>query len=443
MSADGTVFAVGATYNKGDSFGSGHVRVYETKSSNRSSYEQLGSDINAKLSDNQFGYALVMSANGTTIAISASRNNTGVVRIYQKDTFGPTYQQIGSDLNGTIPGDLFGNSLAMSADGTIIAIGAILTNDNGDGRNYVRVYQKNSIHSMYQSIGSDIYGKFENNDRFSASLAMSADGTILAVGATEYGYVRIYQMNSFNQTYQQIGRELNGERFTDQFGHSLAMSANGTTLAVGAIFTMNNGTLSGQVRVYQRDEFNATYRQVGSDIEGTKDGDFLGWSMAMSADGTRIAVSELQQYTGGVPPGRVRVYQQNSSLSSSDPQFYQPIGGYINGVVSRDSFGYALAMSNDGTIVAVGARGSDFDRGQVRVFTYSSPPPPLTTASPLMAPLPSNQPSPPSRSPTTTTTSSPATMEPTQKPCGILGWSIFCPFTFRGILGRWLRRLFE
>ena len=96
-------------------------------------------------------------------------------------------------------------------------------------------------------------------------------------------------------------------------------------------------------------------------------------------------------------------------------------------------------MSDDGTIVAVGAIGSDFDRGQVRVFTYAQPP----TASPLMAPLPSTQTSPPSRSPTTTTTSSPATMEPTQKPCGILGWSIFCPFTFRGILGRWLRRLFE
>lgn len=27
-------------------------------------------------------------------------------------------------------------------------------------------------------------------------------------------------------------------------------------------------------------------------------------------------------------------------------------------------------------------------------------------------------------------------------PCGLFGWSIFCPFTFRGIIGRLIRRLF-
>lgn len=47
----------------------------------------------------------------------------------------------------------------------------------------------------------------------------------------------------------------------------------------------------------------------------------------------------------------------------------------------------------------------------------------------------------PTKAPTNTPTVSPTTaptLAPTRANCGLFGWSIFCPFTFCGIIGRWL-----
>ena len=139
-----------------------------------------------------------------------------------KDSLG--YNQFGSDIKDTTP--FFEYPLAISADGTIVAIGG--RPELGD-RRIVRVFQKDLSIQSYQQIGSEI--KLISSP---SSMAMSADGVTLAIGESEINNVRIYQKDTFNQTYRQIG-SLSGESISDSFGYSLAMSADATIIAVGAI----------------------------------------------------------------------------------------------------------------------------------------------------------------------------------------------------------------
>ena len=65
------------------------------------------------------------------------------------------------------------------------------------------------------------------------------------------GHVRIYRYDGSN--WQQLGADIDGEAAGDESGGSVSLSADGNTLAIGAIFNNGNGTESGHVRIYQYD----------------------------------------------------------------------------------------------------------------------------------------------------------------------------------------------
>jgi hypothetical protein len=88
--------------------------------------------------------------------------------------------QIGNDIDGENPGDLSGHSVAISANGNIVAIGAIENNDGGSRSGHVRVYE--NLDGTWTQIGDDIAGEAAD-DRSGWSLALSADGSIVAIGS--------------------------------------------------------------------------------------------------------------------------------------------------------------------------------------------------------------------------------------------------------------------
>ena len=77
--------------------------------------------------------------------------------------------------------------------------------------------------------------------------------TILTIGLTTYGQV-------------QIGNDIDGENPGDLSGHSVAISANGDIVAIGAIENSDGGSRSGHVRVYEN--VDGTWTQIGEDIDG-------------------------------------------------------------------------------------------------------------------------------------------------------------------------------
>jgi LPXTG-motif cell wall-anchored protein len=246
------------------------------------------------------------------------------VRVYTLNN--GTWTQTGTDIDGEATGDKSGSSVAMSADGTRIAIGAPFNNGSGtsgstDDTGHVRVYTLNN--GTWTQTGTDIDGE-ATGDNSGSSVAMSGDGTRIAIGAplnNGKGHARVYTLN--NGTWTQTGTDIDGEATGDASGYSVAMSGDGSRIAIGAPF--NNG--KGHARVYTLN--NGTWTQTGTDIDGEAAGDASGYSVAMSTNGSRIAIGALWNDNDSADIGHVRVYAvlatpaapTISSVSAADGSF--------------------------------------------------------------------------------------------------------------------------
>ena len=153
--------------------------------------------------------------------------------------------------------------------------------------------------------------------------------------------------------------------------HSIALSADGKTLAVGA----SSG--EGKVRIFG----------IPTDA-GTDPTDLASFDYAGTGNGQAIAVSDNGQIIAMAAPshkdgdnneiGAVRVYKQDSSATSGWAQLgTNPILGSINDRIAFNEFGRpgALTMARNGNdlYLAITGRGSegDSDGGNVRIFKFS------------------------------------------------------------------------
>ena len=131
-----------------------------------------------------------------------------------------------------------------------LAIGAQYNDENGNNSGHVRVYNyKLPLDSSgtWEKNGEDIDGE-ATGDNSGDSVSLSSDGTIVAIGAygnngngTESGHVRVYQYNSGTTTWVQLGPDIDGENLVDFSGISVSLNSNGTVAAIGA--THNNGKI--------------------------------------------------------------------------------------------------------------------------------------------------------------------------------------------------------
>jgi hypothetical protein len=242
--------------------------------------------------------------------------------------------QIGLDIDGEAAGDESGLSMAMSADGSRVAIGALLNDGTGLNAGHVRVYTLTN--NGWTQTGGDIDGEAAG-DWSGYPVAMSADGSRVAIGAiyndnvngSDSGHVRVYTLT--NNVWTQTGGDINGEAAGDWSGRSVAMSADGSRVAIGANSNDNvNGSDSGHVRVYTLT--GNTWTQTGGDIDGEAASDFSGWSVAMSADGSRVAIGAIYNDGTGSNAGHVRVYTLTNNA-------WTQTGGDINGEAAGDLFG--------------------------------------------------------------------------------------------------------
>jgi hypothetical protein len=364
LSADGSVLAVGARWNDGNGDDSGHVRVYAW---NGSEWVQRGADIDGEAAEDWSGSSASLSADGSVLAVGAPWNDgngsrAGHVRVYAWN--GSEWVQRGGDIDGEAAVDQSGKFVSLSADGSVLAVGAYLNNGNGDNSGHVRVYTWNG--SEWVQRGGDIDGEAaEDNSGYSVSL--SADGSVLAVGAPwndgngdDSGHVRVYAWNG--SAWVQRGADIDGEAAEDNSGYSVSLSADGSVLAVGAYWNDGNGYDSGHVRVYTWN--GSQWVQRGADIDGEAVGDWSGWSVSLSADGSVLAVGAPGNYGNGDYSGHVRVYTWNGS------EWVQR-GGDIDSEAAEDWSGASVSLSADGSVLAVGAArngGNGYGSGHVRVY---------------------------------------------------------------------------
>jgi len=363
LSSDGTIIAIGAVLNAGNGSNAGHVKVYQYDGSY---WNQLGSDIDGEAASDKSGYSVSLSGDGTIVAIGAIYNdgngsNAGHVRVYQYAS--SAWSQLGNDIDGEAAGDESGVALSLSSDGDRLAIGARWNDGNGSSSGHVRVYQ---YASAWSQLGSDIDGETSSNWS-GCSVSLSGDGTTVAIGSThndnntysDAGHVRVYQYAS---DWIQLGSDIDGLSNWESAGFSVALSDDGTIVAVGATNSDGGGVNSGGVRVYQY--ASSTWSQLGNDIDGEAATDSEGYSVSLSSDGSIVAIGAINNDGNGSNSGQVRVYQYSSGTWSQ-------LGSDIDGEAAGDNSGFSVSLSSDGTNVSIGTPyndGNGSNSGHVRVY---------------------------------------------------------------------------
>jgi hypothetical protein len=213
LSSDGNTLAIGAPYNAGGGSYGGHVRVYK------------------------------YDANKTTAQMNQSLAN-----------FGPVgWNRLGADIDGEANSNYFGESVSLSDDGSIVAFGAPY-----NGKGHVRVYEFNPSGNIWEQRGADIDGETDY-DYSGQSVSLSSDGSIVAIGApyndegglVDRGHVRVYAWNVATSTWVQRGTDIDGEADENYSGYSVSLSADGSFVAIGAPYNAEGGSYAGHVRVFK------------------------------------------------------------------------------------------------------------------------------------------------------------------------------------------------
>jgi len=379
LNADGQYLAVGAiSYNTG-SFVGGHVRIFKNIDG---AWNQVGADIDSQSESEQFGFAVAMSADGSRVIGGGSRA-AGVARVYHYGS--GLWSQVGSDLTGSGATNYFGGAVAMSADGLIIAVAARY-HDSNAGR--VQVFEE--IGANWVQKGNNLDGAAASD--FGRAVALSADGLKVAVGATAsnafFGSVQVYAF--INEGWMQMGGDLVGQTEWETFGRSVSLSASGLHLACGAAaFDTDANNNAGGVKVY---EFAGdSWTQLGTTIMGEGANDNLGTSVSISDDGSSVACGAPYN---AVNVGHGRVYQYTDGA-------WVKTGQDFDGEAAGDNAGVSVALSGDGSYVAIGAPANDGNgnsAGHARVFKRPEPAP--TTPAPTPT-TPAPTPTTPAPTPTT------------------------------------------
>jgi hypothetical protein len=364
LSSDGSTVAIGAYGNDGNGGEAGHVRVYKNISG---TWTQQGSDIDGEAAGDLSGWSVSLSSDGSTVAIGAYGNNgngtvAGHVRVYKN--ISGTWTQQGSDIDGEAVGDYSGHSVSLSSDGSTVAIAAPYNDGNGGEAGHVRVYK--NISGTWTQVGSDIDGEAAN-DNFGWSVSLSSDGSTVAIGARKNtgnglrsGHVRVFK--NISGTWTQQGSDIDGEAGGDFSGNSVSLSSDGSTVAIGARSNDGTGSYAGHVRIYKI--ISGTWTQVGADIDGEAGGDQSGRSVSLSSDGSTVAIGAYLNDGNGTEAGHVRVYKNISGTWTQQ-------GSDIDGEAGGDLSGVSVSLSSDGSTVAIGAGrndGNGTEAGHVRVY---------------------------------------------------------------------------
>ena len=176
MSSDGNTAIVGA-YN--DDGGRGSAYIYTRSGSSWTQQTKLtASDGSAS---DKFGYSVSMSSDGTTAIVGAYYDDSrGSAYIYTRS--GSTWtQQTKLTASDGSRDDQFGWSVSMSSDGTTAIVGAYYDDDKGSDAGSAYIYTRSGSTWSQQTklIASDGSG----GDLFGYSVSMSSDGNTAIVGA--------------------------------------------------------------------------------------------------------------------------------------------------------------------------------------------------------------------------------------------------------------------
>jgi len=323
----------------------------------------------------QLGVSAAISRNGLKMIVggrneSDAQGNTyrGSAVIYNLDATTAATTGSPSYVYGEASGDGFGDTVAIDADGSRIAVAAPFHDTGGTNSGRVRIYEWNG--SSYVTMGSPIDGGMAGNtgdnwgSRHGRGVAMSDDGSRVVIGSPVHAGARVYQWSG--SQWQQMGQHLNSPQPNCMFGNNVSMNAAGTRVAIGApnYDNISVGSYDGGA-IFVYDWNGSSWTQLGQMLHSSTVGNHNMGASALSSDGSRIVCGHNPQNPAGYGQ-TVRVFDYNTSTSTWD-QVTTSTGPWGN------NWGMDVAISSDGSRFAVsGNRQGYSNQGKMYTYTFKA-----------------------------------------------------------------------
>ena len=264
LSGDGTTVAMGAPFFDADGLSdAGQVRVFKRDA--HDNWVQLGSDFEGQSAHERLGMGVNLSEDGNTLAMTALhlgpayKNEHGFTRWDSKGVLTKVYKNVNGDWvligdfisgEGTVRRDERGAYVRLTGDGNAMVMTSFVDHS-------VQVYERDA-EDNWTLKGNELKGGF------GYGIALSDDANTLVAGEPgkdfngfpSHGGVNIYKYRPDNNTWQVVAG-FNGEHRSHELGNmnSLNLSSDGSVLAMGASdygfdSSTGHGLLWGRARMF-------------------------------------------------------------------------------------------------------------------------------------------------------------------------------------------------
>jgi hypothetical protein len=291
--------------------------------------------------------------------------------------------------------DQYGGAVALSGDGNTLAVGAVDEDGAGKGVNSVvkggkeTITNSGAVYVYTRSAAGwkqQAYLKASNAGegyQFGNALSLSNDGDLLAVGSIGEAssatgingnqndssmpgagavYVFARKGGVWSQRAYMKSSNAGGPVVGYQFGYSVSLSSDGSTLAVGQTSDPSNATGingdqknasapdSGAVFVFTRDGDHWSQQAYVKPWNTTQRGVLFGYGVGLSGDGNTMGVGTYDEDRGR---GAVYVFTRKGGT------WAQQMRLTASNAEPGDSLGCSLAISDDGNTIIAGAFDED------------------------------------------------------------------------------------
>ena len=383
----------------------------------------------------EFGTAVATNFYGDVIAVSSighdhideddnvRYNNVGLIQMYRWDDIVQEWAQIGGDIigdhkiynnndnseGGNIDVDVgtfndghLGQSLALSADGNIMAAGGSrflkgeFENPNKYA-GYVRIYQLRSAddgEEKWEQLGNDIHGDLlANDEECGFDVELDDSGYLVVIGCPRYdnhvGRVMTLQYSFEVDDWVTLGWNSNdilvGSASEDYFGGTVDITGDGQYIITGSA--------AGYAKVYQfehDEEKGSTTTQVTA-TTATKDGNWIQvgdtyasplpstvfhGTLSITNENGLMWIGSLYLYLHNMlAPGFLTAFRfvpdkTDDGVSEKDVhgQWVDLGQDFLTGEQNGDNFGISSDLSRNGLLMVVGADGVNNSRGRIEVY---------------------------------------------------------------------------
>ena len=337
----------------------------------------------------QFGRSVSLSSDGTRALIGAHYNDTvwsnaGAVYLFNVPAgSGPrtiSASAANATFTGGANGDEFGNSVAISPDGTRALIGAQYNDTAGSNAGAAYLFDVPAGSGPQIIPVSAATARFtggNESDEFGNSVALSVDGTRVLVGAhynntagNKAGDAYIFNVPTGGGP-QIIPASAATARFTggagsDQFGYSVALSSDGIRALIGAPYSDTAGNDVGAAYIFDKPALGWSGTTSASGANATFTGratatiydSYFGYSVSFSSAGTKALIGSFDGWIdsgGWEQTGGAAFLFDKPSSGWSGTTSASAASATFKGSAGSDRLGWSVALSSEGTRALVGA----------------------------------------------------------------------------------------